>query len=242
MVSGTRWRSRISSPKVFTFVLRLGCFTRTSSKGSQILGMQMPSPKDTGTRGRDAPVEELKAIGVARALPRFRALPDDTGIALEGDKGFARVSPILKLLDGHVVAGLAAGTTGEERPRDIDHVQGALALIEQRRAAPGTEASARLRLRVLEASDASLALRHTRVLAPTADIGRIGGAVRATACRGVIVPGPKGGKVDLQLHRTAKAETRHAPARWLCGGAFLAALQFHAQPPRGTDCGPEFQH
>jgi hypothetical protein len=51
------------------------------------------------TRGRDAPVEELKVIDVARALPRFRALPDDTGIALEGDKRFARVRPILKLLE-----------------------------------------------------------------------------------------------------------------------------------------------
>ena len=96
-------------------------------------------------------------IDVARALPRLRALPDDAGIALEGDKRFACVGPILKLLDGHVVAGLATCTAGEERPRDVDHVQRALALIEQRRAAPGTEAAGRLGLRVLEASDASLA-------------------------------------------------------------------------------------
>ena len=72
-------------------------------------------------------------IDVARALPRFRAFPDDTGIAFQGDKRFARVGPILKLLNGHVVAGLPAGTAGEERPRDIDHLRRALALIEQRR-------------------------------------------------------------------------------------------------------------
>src|SRR5208282_161876 len=167
----------------------------------------------TGTRGGDARAGEVNAIDVARALSRFRAFPDDTGIALEGDKRSARVGPILKLLDGHVVAGLPAGTAGEERPRDIDHVRRALARIEQRRAASGTEASGRLRLRVLEAGDASLALRHAGVLAPTADIGRIGGAVRATACGRVIVPGPKGGKVDLQLHRTAKTSARHASAR-----------------------------
>src|SRR5260370_9046530 len=131
----------------------------------------MPSLNDTGPHGRDAPVEELKVIDVARALPRFRAFPDDTRIALEGDKRFARVGPILKLLDGHVVAGLAAGTAGEERPREIDHVQRALALIEQRRAAPGTEAAGGLRLPVLEASDASLALPHPGVLAPTPAIG-----------------------------------------------------------------------
>src|SRR5260370_1245060 len=75
----------------------------------------------------------------------------------------------------------------------------ALAFVEQRRAAPGTEASGGPRLRVFEAGDASLAFRHAGVLAPTADIGRVGGAVRATACCGVIVPGPKGRKVDVQL-------------------------------------------
>jgi len=184
-------------------------------KQIKILGTRAPSPTDTGTRGRDAPVEELKVINVARAPSRFRAFPDDTGIALKGDKPVARVGPILKLLDRHVIAGLAAGAAGEECPWDIDHVRRALAFVEQRRAAPGAEASGRLRRRILEASDASSALRHAGALAPTADIGRIRGAVRATACRGVIVPGPKSGKVDLQLHRTAKAAARHVPARWV---------------------------
>ena len=166
-------------------------------KQIKILGTRAPSPTDTGTRGRDAPVEELKVINVARAPARFRAFPDDTGIALKGDKPVARVGPILKLLDRHVIAGLAAGAADEECPWDIDHVRRALAFVEQRRAAPGAEASGRLRRRILEASDASSALRHAGALAPTADIGRIRGAVRATACRGVIVPGPKNGKVDL---------------------------------------------
>ena len=132
-----------------------------------------------------------------RAPARFRAFPDDTGMALQGDKPVACVGPVLKLLDRDVIAGLAAGAAGEECPRDIDHVRRALALVEQRRAASRAEASGRLRLRILEASDASSALRHAGMFAPTADIGRIRCAVRATACRGVIVPGPKSGKVDL---------------------------------------------
>jgi hypothetical protein len=103
----------------------------------------MPSPNDTGTRRRNAPVEQLKVIDGARALRRFRAFPDDTGIALDGDKRFARVGPILKLLDGHVVAGLAAGTASEERPRDIDHMQRALRLGQTER----IEAAESLRLR-----------------------------------------------------------------------------------------------
>ena len=59
---------------------------------------------------------EKRRSGIARALRfrDFRAFPDDTRIALEGDKPFARVGPILKLLDGQMVAGLAAGTDGEE--------------------------------------------------------------------------------------------------------------------------------
>ena len=175
----------------------------------------MPSPDDTGTHGRDVPVEELKVINVARAAARFRAFPNDTGMALKGDKPVACVGPILKLLDRHVIAGLAAGAAGEECPRDIYHVRRALALVEQRRAAPGAEASGRLRRRVLEARDASPALRQAGVLAPTADIGRIRGAVRATACRGVIVPGPKSGKVVAiafgnARNRAAARATLHA--------------------------------
>jgi hypothetical protein len=67
----------------------------------------MPSP--TGYSRTGAPVEELKVINVARAPARFRAFPDDTGTALQRDKPVAGVGPILKLLDGHVIAGLAAG-------------------------------------------------------------------------------------------------------------------------------------
>src|SRR6516164_623834 len=174
------------------------CQNRTHlPKQIKILGTRMPSPTDTGTRGRDAPVKKLKVINVARAPVRFRAFPDDTGIGLEGDKPGACVGPVLKLLDSHVITRLAASTAGEERPRNIHHVRRALALVEQRRAAPGTKASGRLHRRILEASDAPSALHHAGALAPTADIGRVRCAVRATACRGVIVPRPKSGKVDL---------------------------------------------
>ena len=154
-------------------------------------------------------------MSAPRAPARFRAFPDNTGIALKGDKPVACVGPILKLLDGHVIAGLAAGTAGEECPRDIDHVRRTLALVKQRRPAPAAEASCRLCFRILEASDASLAPQHAGMLAPTADIGRIRGAVRATAGCGVIVPGPKSGKVDLYLHGTAKAAAKHVPTRWV---------------------------
>ena len=111
-----------------------------------------------GSCGSDASDEKLRLINVARAAARFRAFPDDIGIALEGNQLFACIRPILKLLDGHVIAGLAAGAPREKGARDIDHMRRALAFIEQRRTAPGTEASGRPRPRILEGSDVSLAL------------------------------------------------------------------------------------
>src|SRR5690348_9201781 len=66
-----------------------------------------------GTRGPNATMEKLNVIKVVRATARFRAFPDDAGIALKGDKPVARVGPILELLDGQVIAGLAASTSGE---------------------------------------------------------------------------------------------------------------------------------
>src|SRR5205823_14833474 len=116
-------------------------------------------PHRRGRRRRDAPAEELTVVEVARAPARFRAAPHDTGIPLRADKPVAFICPILRLLDGHMISGLAAGAAGEESPRDIDHVRRALAPVEQRRTAPGAEAPGRLCRRILEASDASLALQ-----------------------------------------------------------------------------------
>src|SRR5262245_22463001 len=105
------------------------------------LGGRLKTSATRQNRARATEVEELQTVGAARAPARFRAFPDDAGIALEGGKPFASVGPILKLLDSHVVARLAAGTAGEERPRNVDHVRRAPALVEERCAAPGAEAS-----------------------------------------------------------------------------------------------------
>ena len=91
-------------------------------------GRQKTSAESSESRG-GATVEELKVINVARTPARFRAVPDDTGITLEGDKPVACIRPILKLLEGHVITRLAADTADEECPRNIDHVRRALALI-----------------------------------------------------------------------------------------------------------------
>jgi hypothetical protein len=134
---------------------------------------------------------------LARAPTRFWTFPDDIGVAPKGYKPVTGVGPFLKLFDGHVIAGLASGAAAEKCSRDVDHVLRALALIKQWNPAPGAEASGRVRLGILEASDASLALHHVCALAPTADIGRVRGAVGAPARRGVIVPGPESGKINL---------------------------------------------
>ena len=147
---------------------------RTARRSSSILS----SPVDITP---DVPLEARKVLKLAHAPPRFRAFPDDTWITLKRGKPIAGVDPILKLFDGYMIAGLAAGTAGEERPRDINHVRRAFALVKQRRPALGAEASARLCLCIFEASNASLALHDVKVLAPRAYIGRVRGAVRATA-------------------------------------------------------------
>ena len=69
----------------------------------------MPSLDDTGTRGRDAPVEELNVIDVAQAPARFRA-----GSGPPGLSGRCRFSQ-------GTFAGRAA-TTGLRRSRTLVEV------------------------------------------------------------------------------------------------------------------------
>src|SRR5215469_18544087 len=122
---------------------------------AQFFSTQIASPDDMAACGRDAAVQERNVINLAPAPARFRAFPDDIWIALKRDQPVTRVGPILQLVDGYVIARLAAGTVGEECPRDIDHMRRALELVEQWRPAPRAEASGRLCLRILEASHAS---------------------------------------------------------------------------------------
>src|SRR5262249_36177394 len=65
---------------------------------------------------------------------------------------------------------------------------------------------------VLVAGDAVLAFDDAKALAPTADIGRIGGAVREAARRGMVVPGPARGVIDLEAHPAAEAARRDTRA------------------------------
>ena len=90
-----------------------GCHNRVHLPNAvQVLGTQVPSPDLPGTRGRDAPVKELEVINVTCAPARFRAFPDDTGIALNGDKPVARVGPILKRTGNR-----SFGSTPSSHPR-----------------------------------------------------------------------------------------------------------------------------
>src|ERR1700687_357180 len=75
---------------------------------------------------------------------------------------------------------------------------------------------------VLEAGDASLAPGDAKSLAPASDIGRIGRAMRATARRRMIVPGPARRRVDLETDFAAQALARgysHC-CRCLCHSRF----------------------
>src|ERR1700761_1628984 len=164
--------------------------TSRQSSGSSCAAMlvEFTKSQNSTVRWRRSPSVGVTMTGV------FAALAEVAG-----------VGPILKLLDGQVIAGLAPGTATEECARNIDHVLRALALVKQWSPAPGAEASGRVCLGIMEASDTSLAHHDAGMLAPTTDVSRIRGAVGVTARRGGIMPGPKSRKVDLQLHGTAKA-------------------------------------
>ena len=81
MTTGGAARCKANDPTLpIAISLSEECQNRTHlPKQIKILGTRMPSPTDTGTRGRDAPVKKLKVINVARAPVRFRAFPDDPG-------------------------------------------------------------------------------------------------------------------------------------------------------------------
>src|SRR4051812_39258027 len=98
----------------------------------------------------------------------------------------------------------------------------ARALVEQGRAAARAKAARRFGRDILEAGDAACAFGETKTLAPAADIGRIGRAMRAPACFRVVVPGPARGIVDLEAHRAAQT----AAGDRFCGGNPLALRQW----------------
>src|SRR5258707_91390 len=67
------------------------------------------------------------------------------------------------------------------------------------------EAARGARHLVLVARDFTFARGHPKALAPTADIGGVGRAVREPARTAVIMPGPERRKIDLEAHCSAEA-------------------------------------
>src|SRR6476659_3398168 len=139
------------------------------------------------------------------ALLPLRALPDHAGKTLQRHQRLAGIGPFLQFLDRDVIERLPTGAAGEQCARNVDHVRRAAALVGDRRAATGTEAAHGLRLGVLVARDLGLALGDPKTLAPAADIGGIGRAMRAAARRRMIMPGPPRRHVDLEADLAAQA-------------------------------------
>src|SRR5215472_5048433 len=168
--------------------------------------------KENG-QGREeeiAQVSDIVAGEVERVLARpsalsLRALPDHAGKALQRHQRLAGIGPFLQFLDGDVIERLASGAAREQRARDVDHMRRARAFVKQRRAACGAEAARSLRRKILVAPDQGLALDDAKALAPAADIGGVGRAMRAPARCRMIVPGPARRHVDLEGDLAAQA-------------------------------------
>ena len=143
----------------------------------------------------------------------FRAPPDHAGKTLQRHQRLAGIGPFLQLLDGDMIERLPAGAAGKKRARDVDALLGAATFVENGGATATAEA-ARIAGCILDvAREQPFAFGEAKTAAPRADIGRVSGAVGAPAGGGVIVPGPKSGKVDLYLNRTAEAAAGHVPTR-----------------------------
>src|SRR5258708_36007011 len=147
-------------------------------------------------------LEHPLAVG---ALLLFRALPDHAGKPFQRHQRLAGIGPFLQFLDRDVIERLPTSAAREQRAGNVDHVRRASAFVGDRRAATGTEAAHGFRRLVLVTRNRGLALDDPEALAPAADIGGIGRAMRAAARRRMIMPGPARRYIDLETHLAAQA-------------------------------------
>src|SRR6516165_9700279 len=84
--------------------------------------------------------ERLQHVG-RRAPPAARTVPHDAGIALQRHQRLAAVRPLRGFADGDVIARLTPGPRVEQGARDIHPFRRVRALVDERRAAPRTEAA-----------------------------------------------------------------------------------------------------
>src|SRR5580692_7266810 len=150
---------------------------------------------------------ELEWVITDPALFLLRALPDHAGKTFQRHQRLAGIGPFLQFLDRDVIERLAAGTIGKQRAGNVEHMRRARALVDQGRAATLAKAAPGLGRRILEMRNIALAARDAKALAPASDIGRIGRAMGAPACLGMIVPGPARRNIDLERNMAAKAFT-----------------------------------
>jgi hypothetical protein len=139
-----------------------------------------------------------------------RALPHDTGKSLERTERFTCVSPLLQLLYGNMIAGLATGAVPEKRARYVYHMRRMCPLVKQWRTAPRAEASHRPGRLIFEAGDSRRAVSDAEPTAPTAHVCGVGGAVRASTRTGMIVPSPARREINLKSHLATETLARHA--------------------------------
>src|SRR5690348_622479 len=103
---------------------------------------------------------------------------------------------------------LAAGAALKKSAGNVHHVRRACAFVEQRCAAASAEAARRSRSLVFIAHDLACALRYSKSLAPTADVGGVSRTVYTSACRRMVMPGPARGVVDFEMNGAAETFCR----------------------------------
>ena len=163
----------------------------------------------------------------------FRTIPNNPGETLERDQPFAQVGPFRHLFNADVVARPSAGAVFEKSTRHIYHMRGARAFIANRRAAARAKTAGCAGGGVFKKRDIGLPLGNAEAAPPTADVGGVGSAVGMTTRGGMVMPGPAGGKIDLNVHLAAKALTWHGGRNRLygaCGYCFSQGFTPNTDP------------
>src|SRR6266851_810655 len=163
---------------------------------------------DLKATARNASSFERRSFRVCGSLSPSRAFPHDAGISLQRNQRFASIGPLRRIADGNMIPRLPAGPAFEQRPGYVHHLRRVSALVKDGRTASGAKTSRRARSLVFEAGDDRGALRKAEPTPPTADICRVGGALRMPALSRMVMPSPPRRNVDLEADFPAKTLSR----------------------------------
>jgi hypothetical protein len=164
--------------------------------------------RDLKATARNASSFDRRSFRVSGSLFPSRALPHDAGISLQRNQRFASIGPLRRIADGNMIPRLPAGPAFEQRPGYVHHLRRVSALIKDGRTASSAKTSRRARGLVFETGDDRGSLRKAEPTPPTADICRVGGALRMPSFSRMVMPSAARRNVDFEADFPAQTLSR----------------------------------